>query len=213
MDADRIEEPAAGSEPCLPRKNWGWFLARGLLLIVLGILALLLPGPALFAFATVFAAFCFVNGALTVASGVRGARKRRERWWALVLSGMAGLIVGMMFLLFPALFTFAYALTTVLLIAALALVMGVLEIVAAIRLRKEIKGEWLLALSGAMSVLLGLIIAAMAAVTPGLTALSVAWLLGIYALIAGVALTVLAVRLRRSSTDPAIGAPTTAKPA
>lgn len=199
MMGGKITDLVAGGALCLPRENWGWFLARGLLLIVMGILAVLLPGPALFAFATVFAAFCFVNGVMTVVSGVRGARGREDRWWALVLSGMAGIVVGTMFVLFPLLFTFAYGLATVLLIAAWAIVTGGLEVLAAIRLRKEIRGEWLLALSGVLSVLLGLAVMVMTAVTPGLTALSLAWLIGIYALVAGLALTVLAVRLRRTS--------------
>lgn len=202
MEAGKFKDFVPGHELCLPRENWGWFLARGLLLIVLGILALLLPGPALFAFATVFAAFCFVNGVMTLASGVRGARSREHRWWALVLSGMAGIVVGTMFVLFPLLFTFAYGLATVLLIAAWAMATGGLEVSAAIRLRKEIKGEWLLALSGVLSVLLGFAIVVLAAMTPGLSALSVAWLIGIYAVIAGVALTVLSLRLRKRAAAP-----------
>jgi uncharacterized membrane protein HdeD (DUF308 family) len=172
-------------------------LARGVLLMVLGVASLLWPGPALVAFATVFAGFCFADGVLSIASGVRGARDKRERWWSLLLSGMAGIVVGTMFVLFPVLATFTFAMTAVILIAAWAVITGAFEISAAIRLRKEIKGEWLLALSGAWSVLLGLAIAAMAVVTPGLSALSVVWMIGVYALIAGLALVVLAFRLRR----------------
>ena len=185
----------------LPKRNWGWFLARGLLLIVLGVLSLLWPGPALVAFATVFAAFCLVDGVMAVASGVRGARDKRERWWGLVLSGMAGIVVGTLFVLFPLLSTFTFALTTVILIAAWAVITGVFEVSAALRLRKEIEGEWLLGLSGVLSVLLGLGLTAMAVLTPGISALSVAWMIGAYALIAGIALTVLAFRLRKER-DP-----------
>ena len=131
----------------------------------------------------------------------------------MVLSGMAGIVVGTMFVLFPLLFALAYGLATVLLIAAWAIVTGGLEVSAAIRLRKEIRGEWLLGLSGVLSVLLGLVIIVMAAVTPELTALSVAWLIGIYAMIAGVALTVLALRLRRRSAVPENSAPADARAA
>lgn len=201
--------PGAASD-ILPRRNWGWFLARGILLIVLGILALLSPGPALFAFALVFAAFSFADGVLAVASGVRGARDKSERWGTLLLSGMAGIVVGTLFVLFPLASTVAYALTTLMLIAAWAVVTGVLEIAAAIRLRKTIKGEWLLALSGALSVLLGVAIVVTAALRPGISVLSVAWVIAAYALIAGVALTVLALRLRKAPDARTTDVPTAA---
>jgi uncharacterized membrane protein HdeD (DUF308 family) len=181
----------------LPQRNWGWFLARGLLLIMLGVLSLLWPGPALVAFAMMFAGFCIADGVLSVASGVRGARDKRERWLSLLLSGMAGIIVGTMFVLFPVLATFTFAVAAVILIAAWAVLTGAFEISAAIRLRKEMKGEWLLAIAGALSVLLGLAIATMAVVTPAISALSVAGVIGAYALIAGTALVVLAFRLRK----------------
>jgi uncharacterized membrane protein HdeD (DUF308 family) len=75
---------------------------------------------------------------------------------------------------------------------------GGLEIAAAIRLRRVIKGEWLLALTGVLSLALGLILAMMLATRPGLTVLSVAWLIAIYALAAGASLIILGFRLRRS---------------
>lgn len=181
----------------LPGHNWVWFVARGVLLILLAVAALLAPGVALFAFAMLFAAFSLVDGVFAVASGVRGARDRRERWGALVLSGMAGIAIGVLFVLFPMVSTFALAFTTVLLIAAWAVVTGVLEIAAAIRLRRTIKGEWLLALAGALSLLVGLAIAYLAATQPAITVVSVAWLIAFYALIAGVAMIVLGFRLRK----------------
>jgi uncharacterized membrane protein HdeD (DUF308 family) len=110
---------------------------------------------------------------------------------------MAGIIVGTMFVLFPVLATFTFAVAAVILIAAWAVLTGAFEISAAIRLRKEMKGEWLLAIAGALSVLLGLAIATMAVATPAISALSVAGVIGAYALIAGTALVVLAFRLRK----------------
>ena len=181
----------------LPGRNWGWFMARGVLLTLFGLLAAFAPGLALLSFALLFAAFCFADGVLTVASGVRGAKDGRERWWALVLGGLAGVAVGVLFVLFPLLSTLAYAYITVMLVAAWAIITGVLEFVAAIRLRKEIEGEWLLGLPGVTSVLLGLGLVALAALNPAITVLSVGWAIAIYALIAGVALIVLALRLRQ----------------
>jgi len=215
---EKIERPNGPAEgfwlqDLLPSGSWGWFLARGLLLIALGVLALLWPGPALLAFSTVFAAFCFVDGLLSIGSGVRGVRDKRERSWGLLLSGMAGVIIGTLFVLFPMVSTFTFAITTVLLIAAWAVITGVFEISAAVRLRKQIKGEWLLGLSGVLSVLLGLAVAVMAGLRPGTSALSVAWIVGVYAMIAGIALTVLAFRLRKPGIGKAEHAPAKPHPA
>ncbi len=180
----------------LLRHNWGWIVARGALLILLGALALLAPTAALFAFATVFATFSFVDGVFAAISAIRGARDKTEHWGALLFSGIVGIAIGVLFVLFPLVSTFALAWVALVLIAAWAVLTGVLEIAAAIRLRRVIEGEWLLALAGTLSLALGLILAMMLAVMPGVTALSVAWLIGIYALIAGVSLVALGFRLR-----------------
>ncbi|MGZ3250123.1 MAG: DUF308 domain-containing protein, partial [Croceibacterium sp.] len=82
------------------------------------------------------------------------------------------------------------------LVAAWAVVTGLLEITAAIRLRQEIKGEWLLALSGTLSVLLGIALVWLLFARPAATLLSVAWLIAIYAAVAGVALIILSLRMR-----------------
>lgn len=185
----------------LPARNWGWFALRGVLLLVLGALSLAFPGPALFAFALVFVAYCFVDGVFAVISGVRGARHKDERWWTLILAGLLGIAVGVVFVLFPGLGTLAYALTAVALIAGWAVASGVLQIAAAWRLRRAIKGEWLLIASGALTVLLGIGLLALLIVSPAPTMLSVAWMIGIWALIAGIALLVLAFRLRRQGRE------------
>jgi uncharacterized membrane protein HdeD (DUF308 family) len=191
-------DPGRPHRDDLLHRNWGWTVARGVLLILLGVLALLAPGPALFAFATVFAAFSFVDGIFAAISAIRGARHKREHWGAMLFSGIVGIAIGVLFVLFPLISTFAFAWVTVVLIAAWAVLIGGLEIAAAIRLRRVIKGEWLLALTGVLSLALGLILAMMLATRPGLTVLSVAWLIAIYALAAGASLIILGFRLRRS---------------
>ena len=80
-----------------------------------------------------------------------------------------------------------------LLIAAWAIVHGVFEIVAAIRLRKEIKNEWLLILSGALSVVFGIFMI----VNPGAGALAVLWLIGVFAVAYGALLVVLSFKLKK----------------
>jgi uncharacterized membrane protein HdeD (DUF308 family) len=177
--------------------NWGWYLARGVLLIVLGLLAAFMPAAAVYVFALLFAAFSFADGLLNIVAGLRGAAHHRQRWWALVLSGLVGVAVGVLFVAFPGLSSIAYATIAVLLIAFWAIATGVAEISAAIRLRREITGEWLLGLSGAVSLLLGAALLWMAVGNPAVSVVSVGWLIALYALVAGIALVLLALRLRR----------------
>ncbi|MFL0585514.1 HdeD family acid-resistance protein [Sphingomonas olei] len=180
----------------LPKINWGWFLLRGLLAIALGIVSLLFPVSALFTFTMFFAAYAFVDGVASVVSGIKGARNKQERWWALILRGLVGILVGALFLLVPILSTITYAYISLATIAAWSILTGVLEITAAIRLRKEIKSEWLLGLSGLLSILLGLGIPLILMSDPLATILSVAWMIGIFAFAAGIVLVVQAIRLR-----------------
>ncbi|WP_347304035.1 DUF308 domain-containing protein [Croceibacterium sp. TMG7-5b_MA50] len=198
-----IHDPVAGiADPLVPGgsiavANWGWYLARGVLLIVLGLLAAFMPAAALFVFALLFAAFSFADGIFNIIAGVRGATHHRQRWWALVLSGLVGVAIGVLFVAFPVLSSIAYATVAVLLIAAWAVITGVAEITAAIRLRREITGEWLLGLSGAVSVLLGVALLWLAMGNPAISVVSVGWLIALYALVAGIALVILALRLRK----------------
>jgi uncharacterized membrane protein HdeD (DUF308 family) len=138
--------------------NWGWFVVRGVLALTLGVVAFLFPVSALFAFTMVFAAYAGADGLLSTIAGVRGATRKEERWWMLILRGIIGLAVAVavLFLAVPFVSTASYALATLSVLSAWAILTGVLEIAAAIRLRKEMEGEWLLALSGVLSLLLGL---------------------------------------------------------
>jgi len=190
---------AAGFETrifVLPQHNWKWFLLRGLIAIALGIVALFFPGLTLFAFALVFAAFSFADGLFSLVAGIRGASSHTERWGALVLSGLLGIGVGVVFFVWPLVATAAYAFVLVLLIAIWALLSGLFELSAAVRLRKQIKGEFWLGLVGLFSIALAIAVFFMLATSPAATLLSVGWLIGIYALASGVALLVLAFRLR-----------------
>ena len=182
--------------PLLSR-NWGWFVVRGVLALTLGAVAFLFPLSALFAFTMVFAAYAGADGLLSTIAGIRGARRKEERWWALVLRGIVGIAAAALFVLMPFVATVSYALATLGLLSAWAMLTGVLEITAAIRLRKEIEGEWLLGLSGMLSILLGLAVPMALYVNPPATILSVAWVIAIYAFVAGAALIGLGVRLRR----------------
>lgn len=183
----------------LPVHNWGWFMVRGVLALLLGVVAVLFPLGAVFAFTLIFAAYCFVDGVAALAAGIRGARAH-ERWGALVFQGTVGILVAVVFLIMPIVATVTYAYLTIALLAFWSIITGVLEIAAAIRLRREIEGEWLLGASGLISLLLGLGILLLVMPVPAATLLSAAWLIAIFAFASGILLVAQALRLRRRAS-------------
>ena len=173
-------------------QNW-WALAlRGVVAIVFGILALVWPSITLLALIYLFAAYAFVDGIFLIVGGIRGLAGRDRNWW-LVLGGIAGVIAGILTIMWPGL----TALLLLSIIAAWAIVTGVLGIIAAYRLRQVISGEWLLALEGVLSVVFGVAII----VYPSAGALAVIWLIAIYAIASGVTLLILSLRLRRMKSN------------
>jgi uncharacterized membrane protein HdeD (DUF308 family) len=169
-------------------RNW-WVLAlRGVFAIIFGVLALIWPGLTLFVLIAMFGAYALVDGIFAVIAGI-ASYGRNERWWAVLLEGVAGIILGLLTFFYPGI----TALVLVYFIAAWALLTGIFEIVAAIRLRKEIEGEWVLALSGIISIIFGVFLV----VAPGAGALGLTWLIGAYAIGFGILLIVLAFRLRK----------------
>jgi uncharacterized membrane protein HdeD (DUF308 family) len=174
-------------------RNWWLLLLRGIAGIIFGVLTFFWPEISLVALVLLFGAFAFADGVFTLINGIR-ERRSKDRWWLLILQGLMGIGAGVVTLVWPGI----SALALLYVIAAWALVTGALEIAAAIRLRKVIEGEWLLALSGIASVLLGILLF----VFPGPGALAVVLWIGAYALVSGVLLIVLAFRLRSWARDP-----------
>lgn len=167
---------------------WWSFFFRGLLAIIFGLIAVFMPVLTMGAIAILVAAFLFMDGVFALYAALRG-RLLATRWWLLLLEGVAGVAIGTITVFWPGLTLLAI----VYFIGAWALVTGVLEIAAAIRLRHEMEGEWLLGLGGLLSILFGLILF----FSPGVGALALIWLIGIYALFYGVSLIVLGIRLRK----------------
>ncbi|MGB8392163.1 MAG: DUF308 domain-containing protein [Pseudolabrys sp.] len=85
------------------------------------------------------------------------------------------------------------ALVLLFFIAVWAIVIGIMQIWGAIQLRKEMEGEWLLILSGLLSVAFGILLL----VRPGLGALAVVWMIGWFAILEGCLLVALSLRLRK----------------
>ncbi|RYD99135.1 MAG: HdeD family acid-resistance protein [Sphingomonadales bacterium] len=183
--------------PALLQRNWGWILARGVLAILLGCVAFLFPVDALYAFTLVFAVFAGADGIVSLVAGVAGAAAREERWGLLVLRGLLGIGFAVLFALSPDIATLGYALSGVTLFAAWAIAAGILEILAAVRLRRSIADEWLLSVAGLLSVALGLFVWMAFWAFPLLTLLTVGWMIAGWALLSGVMLIALALRLRR----------------
>jgi uncharacterized membrane protein HdeD (DUF308 family) len=166
---------------------WWAIALRALAAILLGIIAITMPGPTLAAIVIVFGIYAIIDGVLAITAAFRGFRKK-ERWGAMLLQGLVGVVAGAIAIFWPGI----GALALTYLVAAWALVTGAFEIAAAIRLRKAIKGEWLLVIAG----LLSIVFAVLVALFPGAGALTLVWWLGAYAFAYGVISLVLAFRVR-----------------
>ncbi len=176
-------------------RNW-WALAlRGLFGVVFGLVTLVRPGLTLAALVVLFGAYALVDGIFGVISAVRAAESHR-RWGVLAVEGIAGIVAGILTFAWPAI----TAIVLLYLIAFWAIVTGLLEVQAAIQLRKESTGEWALVLGGVASIIFGLILI----IFPGAGALAVLWLIGIYALLFGILFLMLAFRLRRFAPSAAM---------
>jgi uncharacterized membrane protein HdeD (DUF308 family) len=169
--------------------RYWWMLAlRGAITLAFGLMALLLPGLTLLTLIALFAAYALFGGAIWTFGAIHN-RKTDDHWWVLLMAGLAGIGAGVIALVHPAL----TALVLILLIGANALITGVLDIVMAVRLRRRIRGEMLLVLSGLASILFGAVVF-LYPLNAG--ALALVWLVGIYAIGTGLLLLMLALRVR-----------------
>ena len=170
--------------------SWWAMVVRGMIGIALGITAFLWPAITLRVLVLLFAGYAIIDGVLAFA-GATQARRARQQSGFLALEGAVGLLAGAITLARPTITTTIL----VYVIAAWAILTGILEIGAAIRLRQTIQGEWLMAFFGLMSVMFGIAIA----VAPALGALAIALWIGAYAFASGVVLMALGFRLRNQA--------------
>jgi len=184
-------------------KNWWALVLRGLLGVAVGVLTFLWPGITLVALVFLFAGYALVDGAFNLVAAVR-AGQAHERWGVLLIEGLVGVAAAILTVLWPAI----TALALVFVIAAWAIVTGAIEIAAAVRLRRYIEGEWLLALSGILSVIFGILVM----IAPLAGALVIALWVGAYAFVSGAILIALGLRLRSWVREPHTG-PTLTAPA
>jgi len=169
--------------------NWWAFVLRGVVAILFGLLCFLLPHMALLTLIFLFGFFALADGIFNIIAAFRRTGPRQFPWWALLIEGIISIIAGVIAFVLPV----AAAVGLLLLIAAWAVATGIMEIVAAIRLRKQITGEWLLVLSGLLSITFGVLLF----LFPRAGALAVLIWIGAYAIVFGILLIALGVRLRK----------------
>ncbi|CAD5107037.1 HdeD family acid-resistance protein [Zestomonas carbonaria] len=172
-------------------QHWKWIALRGIAAVLFGLLALIWPGLALAVLVIIFGAYALVDGIFSLIGAWR-MRHEGEPLWPLLVVGVLGVLAGLVALLWPEL----TALGLLMLIAIWAIAIGLLQIVAALRVRQLLDNEWWLGLSGAVSLLFGLFLL----IFPGAGALAMVWLIGAYAVFFGVLLVMLAWRLRGTAT-------------
>lgn len=172
-------------------KDWGWVVLRGVAGIIFGLMAIVWPLATIWALAIMWGIFALVDGVAAVMTGWH-MHKTGSRWWPYLIFGFIGLAAGVLTLLWPAITAFVL----IYVIAFWALFGGISQVVAAIRLRKELQGEWLLAFAGIIGILFGLLVL-FRPLPEGVVA--IAWVVGMYAMGTGTLYLMLGLRLRKHS--------------
>jgi uncharacterized membrane protein HdeD (DUF308 family) len=183
------------------KHTWGGLALRGLIAIVFGIVALMRPGASALALVYLFGAYAIIDGIFALVASYY-ERQLGGQWWPMMLVGFVGVAVGVFTFLRPAVTAFGL----IYYVAFWTMATGILEIAAAVRLRKVIHGEWMLIVAGVLSIAVGILLAA----RPGVGMLTLVWTIGIYAIFFGVILEGLALRVRRAEHHPRSVSPTPA---
>ena len=172
-------------------KNWGWIALRGVAAVIFGVLAFAWPGATLVVLVLFWGAYALAEGIFALVAAFR-VRDQGRPMWTFVAIGILGIAAGIVTFAWPG----VTALMLLMFIAVWAFFMGIFQIIAAVRLRKEIAHEWLLGLSGALSVIFGAVMMA----RPAEGALAVVWVIAAYSIVFGILLIVLAFRLKNRAT-------------
>ena len=167
-------------------QNWWTFTLRGIFALLFGFLAFVAPGATMATLVYVFGFYAILNGAFALYAAWN--LRSFDRWWLLLLEGLLSIAAGVIAFVYPA----AAALTFLWIIAAWAILVGILQMIAAIQLRQEIENECSLGFGGLASVIFGVLLV----VWPRSGLVTISWIVGIYAIAFGVMLLVLGSRLR-----------------
>ena len=170
-------------------RAWMTLGLRGIAAILFGVLTLKWPNLTVGSLVVLFGGFVMLDGLLSILASMR-AKAGGSEWGAALMVGLVEIILGLLIIMWPGVTTRV----VLLFIGSWAIIRGVLEIYAAIQLRKMIEGEALLATVGVLSVLFGVIVLA----RPGIATIAVLWTIGIFLLVSGVLLILLGMRMRRA---------------
>ena len=173
-------------------KNWWLIALRGVLAVIFGILAFIWPELTIGALVILFGVYAILDGAAALVSAISD-RTTNSHWWILLIEGLAGIGIGTATFFWPGITAFVL----LILIATWAIVTGVMEIIAAFRLREELDGEWALGLGGLASIIFGVL----ALINPGAGALAIIWFIGAYAILFGGLLIYLGFNLRQTDSE------------
>ena len=184
-------------------RSWSAWMVRGIVSILFGIVALAYPFATLTSLVLLAASFIFVDGIFAFFA-MFTRRENGHFWWSSFFEALLGVAVGLALFFWPgiALLTFLYFM------ASWAVISGVFEIAAAIRLRKVIEREWALGLAGLTSIIFGLVIAFF----PGSGLVATSWMLGGYAVVFGVLMINTSINLRREQHKDHLGGMGTPRP-
>jgi uncharacterized membrane protein HdeD (DUF308 family) len=170
-------------------EHWWLTLLRGIAAVAFGILSLVWPGISALSLVLLWGAYAFADGIFSLGAAImgKGAATPGQRWW-LAITGVLGILAGLIAFFAPAL----TGSVLLIFIAIWAIAIGVMAVVGAIQLRKEIEGEWLLILSGILAILFGVLML----FQPAAGALAVIWMIATFAIIFGIDLIWLAFKLK-----------------
>jgi uncharacterized membrane protein HdeD (DUF308 family) len=177
---------------------WSVLLIRGICNVLFALVAFVLPGVTLLALVLLWAVYVVIDGAMSLTTGI-AARRVGAHSWSLILAGVCGLLAGLTAMVWPG----VTLLVLLAIMAAWAIVRGAFEIAAAIWLRHVLLRAWMLALSGAISVVFGVLLIA----RPAIGLVTLVYLAGASSLVFGILAIVLALQLHREFSEPDGGAP------
>src|SRR5438094_3090107 len=176
------------------KRHWWVPVIRGIAAIVFGIIAFAYPGLTIATLVLFFGAWVLIDGIFRIVGAI-GGRASDPEWGFHLIIGIIGIIIGFLTFHAPAI----TALALIIYIAAWALMIGVSEVAFAIKLRREIKGEWFLILMGLASILFAVLVLW----NPVAGAAAVIWLIAWYAVVLGVLAIFFGLRLRSLPALPA----------
>lgn len=157
-------------------KSWKWMIVRGIVSIIFGIIVVIYPLSAATVLALFFGAYVFADGIFAIASIITSSEARKH-FWSLLFEGIVGIAVGIVTFFLPEITLFGL----IILISIWAVVTGISEIVLAIKIRKIIEGEFLMIISGLLSIVFGILVF----LRPLAGMVVTVYLIGIYAIMFG----------------------------